>query len=91
VMARNEFDDLERSCGAAGTCTDAQVQTVHTRAVIADIGLATGIVGAAAGTLLLFVGPGAARDPRQHDDRVSFRVAPVVLPRAAFITTELRF
>ncbi len=48
LSARAEFNDLEKRCGSR--CPERDVDRVRTRALVADVGLAVGIVGAGLAT-----------------------------------------
>lgn len=48
LSARSEFNDLEKRCGSR--CPEGDVDRVRGRALVADIGLAVGVVGAGLAT-----------------------------------------
>jgi hypothetical protein len=48
LSARAEFNDLEKRCGSR--CAEKDVDRVRARALVADIGLAVGVLGAGAAT-----------------------------------------
>lgn len=50
LSARSEFNDLEKRCGTR--CPESDVDRVRGRALVADIGLAVGILGAGIATYL---------------------------------------
>jgi len=88
-IANAKESDLASGCGATRTCTHDQVAPADRLAAIADVGLGLAIAGAAAGTVLLFVGPGAPRDAEPASPTVS--VAPI-LDRSTFgIASSVRF
>lgn len=64
--------DLAGTCGrdSGRTCSASDVAPLHTRSVVADVGLALGLAGAATGLVLTFV----MREP--GDDRASVVVVP---------------
>ncbi|MBW2463205.1 MAG: tetratricopeptide repeat protein [Deltaproteobacteria bacterium] len=74
ALALAEDASLAGSCGAdAGmSCSDDEVGTVQTFALVADIGLGVAVVGAIVGTVLLLVGG--------NDDEATVAIAPAIGP-----------
>jgi tetratricopeptide (TPR) repeat protein len=89
AMANGKESDLASGCGATRTCTASEVAPADRLALIADIGLGIGIAGVAAGTVLLFVGPGARPDDESTAPTVS--VAPMINRSTAGFAAEVRF
>lgn len=90
LMAMSEEGALSDGCGADRTCTTDDVSTADTYALIADIGLGVGILGAAAGTIFLLLDDGEESSDTQVAG-ASFRAAPVLSPRTIGVMTEVRF
>ena len=61
-MANAKEESLASGCGATRTCTSSQTRGADRLALIADVGIGLTVAGAVAGTVLLFVGPGALPD-----------------------------
>lgn len=59
VRAKNERDALEGSC--APVCSDAEVEWVRTRLIVADASLAVAVLSIAAGAYVYFTRPARAR------------------------------
>ncbi len=55
VLTVGEHSDLESTCGTA--CSPDQVSSLETYGLVADVGLAVGLVGAAVGVVSLLVAP----------------------------------
>jgi hypothetical protein len=69
AIGASEFGDLEKSCSPR--CTDAQVGSVRTKLLVADIGLVTGLVSLGVATVLFLTSRGSNAPPAK---------APVALP-----------
>lgn len=52
--------DLAAGCGMSGGCSDGQISQLQTYALLTDISFGVALVGAAVGTILLFVGGGSS-------------------------------
>ncbi|MEQ8460369.1 MAG: tetratricopeptide repeat protein [Sandaracinaceae bacterium] len=75
-LALGEYGTLESQCG--GSCTDAEVSTLSTYNVVADVSLAIGLAGVVAGTVLIILGAGD-----DGADTQTARLVPWVSPTAA--------
>ncbi len=64
VLGLSERSSLKDSC--ANACTDAQVSTLKTRFIVADVSLAVGIVGLGVATALYFTGGKSAAPTSAH-------------------------
>jgi tetratricopeptide (TPR) repeat protein len=73
LIAGSRFRDADVTCSTG--CDEAQLDSVDTAALVADIGLGIAIAGAAVGVVWLLVG-GSGDDQRAH-------VSPVVSPQVA--------
>lgn len=76
---RSELDD--DPCSATRTC---DASGLRTKAVLADVGLGLLVVGAALGTVFLFVGG----DDDEDDASARFRLSPAVGPRGAALSAQ---
>lgn len=81
-MALAERSSLESSC--APVCTDAQVSSAYTLAILADVGLGVGALGAAIGTVLLVLDLSAGSNER------AVSVLPFAGPTSAGVAVEGR-
>jgi tetratricopeptide (TPR) repeat protein len=80
ALALAENGSVASSCGAdtTATCSDEELSTLRTFALVADIGLGVALAGAAVGTVLLLVGGGGG-----DEERESVAAAPWVAPGSA--------
>lgn len=85
-LALGEESSLASGCGAAGTCSDAQVADANTFALVSDVGLGVALAGAATGTVLLVM---ALTGDRSGSETAS--VTPWLAPDSAGISTRVRF
>jgi tetratricopeptide (TPR) repeat protein len=77
--------DLEENCVPLGTCTQADVDSLTTYALIADIGLVVGVLGAGLGTLVLAMSGGGEAEaaPPATGAGAAVRLAPWLGPDGA--------
>ena len=84
-LALSEESSVADGCGATRTCTDGDLASVHSLALLADIGLGVGLVGAVLGTAL-WLGGGS-----DDEDAAAVAVVPVVGRDGAGLAGTLRF
>lgn len=53
LTGKSDFDALENGCGRTRTCSQSDVDAVHTKFLIADVSLAVGVVSLGVGTFFL--------------------------------------
>lgn len=84
-LALAEDGSIAAGCGATVSCTDAQLSTLGTLTVIADVSWVTAAVASAAGVVLLLT---LGLDSGEAE---SARVVPLVSPTLAGVAVEGRF
>ena len=52
VMGKGELSDLRSGCGATASCAQSDVDSAHTKLLVADISLYTGIAALAGGVVV---------------------------------------
>ena len=80
-LALVERDRLVVACSPR--CTDAQIEGARNLGIVADVGLATGLLGAVVGVVLLSVASGGGGDDPE--------LALVPTPEGATLTVAGRF
>lgn len=91
ALALSEDSALEGSaCGKTQTCSSDRVSSLETYALLADVGLGVGILGAGLGVMFLLL-----EANQEHDQppgaAAAVRFAPTLAPNAAGLTAYGRF
>ena len=84
-LALSEYNAVEDRCGARVACLDGDLDTTHTFALVADVGLGVALVGSVMGVLSLLLSGGDA-ERAAATSRVE--VTPVWLPGGAGLSVR---
>jgi hypothetical protein len=74
LMANSDESDLRKKC--APHCAETERSPLHTKVVIANIGLAVGIAGAAVAVLSTILANGDSSSPKQSASGPTFSIGP---------------
>lgn len=107
ISAQSKYSELEDSCGATGSCSDSDVDSVRSRAIATDVLWGTALAaGIAAGVLYFLEGRGESRgggsvpepdepeddEEEEEDDLVKrFRIAPMLGGGTVGLGAEIRY
>lgn len=87
LMAMGEDSSLADGCGKDKSCTDDDVSTLKTDALLADIGLGVAVVGAGLGVLFWVLDDSGEKAPESN----GVAVTPVLSPSTAGLALSGRF